>query len=109
MRRNALFHKVLPVLTKYFWEMTPYSNNSAHAPTVHSLRHTFVVNRINSWMQEGRDLSHMMPYLSRYLGHSTEEDTHYYYHLAASATNIIRNRDLQSQKVIPEVIPYEET
>lgn len=92
----------------YFWKMTPYSNNSARAPTVHSLRHTFVVNRINSWIQEGRDLSHMMPYLSRYLGHSTEEDTHYYYHLAASATNIIRDRDLQSQKVIPEVIPYEE-
>lgn len=93
----------------YFWAMTPYGNNSAHAPTVHSLRHTFVVNRINSWIQEGRNLSHMMPYLSRYLGHSTEQETHYYYHLAAAATKIIRNCDLQSQKTIPEVISYEET
>ena len=93
----------------YFWSMTPYNNNPVHAPTVHSLRHTFVVNRINSWIQEGRNLSHMMPYLSRYLGHNTEQETHYYYHLAAATTKIIRNCDLQSQKTIPEVIPYEET
>ncbi len=92
----------------YFWSMTPYGGNSAHAPTVHSLRHTFVVNRINTWIQEGKDLSHMMPYLSRYLGHRTAEETHYYYHLAAAATEIIREHDAQSQKVIPEVIPYEE-
>ena len=50
----------------------------------------------------------MMPYLSRYLGHKTAEETHYYYHLAAAATEIIREYDVQSQKVIPEVIPYEE-
>ena len=92
----------------YFWSMTPYGGNSAHAPTVHSLRHTFVVNRINTWIQEGKDLTHMMPYLSRYLGHKTAEETHYYYHLAAAATEIIREYDVQSQKVIPEVIPYEE-
>ena len=92
----------------YFWSMTPYGESSAHAPTVHSLRHTFVVNRINTWIQEGKDLSHMMPYLSRYLGHRTAEETHYYYHLAAAATEIIREHDAQSHKVIPEVIPYEE-
>ena len=83
-------------------------NDSTHTPTIHSLRHTFVVNRINNWIQEGRNLSNMMPYLSRYLGHSTEQETHYYYHLASAATKIIRDRDLQSEKVIPEVIPYEE-
>ncbi len=92
----------------YFWSMTPYGGNSVHAPTVQSLRHTFVVNRINTWIQEGKDLSHMMPYLSKYLGHKTAEETHYYYHLAAAATEIIRDHDLQSQKVIPEVIPFEE-
>ena len=84
--------------------MTPYSGNSVHTPTVHSLRHTFVVNRINTWIQEGKDLSHMMPYLSKYLGHRTAEETHYYYHLAAAATEIIRAHDIQSQRVIPEVI-----
>jgi len=53
-------------------------------------------------------MSQMLPYLSRYLGHKTIEETHYYYHLAAAATDIIRSRDMLSKKVIPEVLPYEE-
>lgn len=93
----------------YFWSMTPYGGNSAHAPTVHSLRHTFVVDRMNQWIADGEDMSRMLPYLSRYLGHKTIEETHYYYHLAAAATDIIRSRDTLSEKIIPEVLPYEDT
>ena len=92
----------------YFWSMTPYGENALHTPSVHSLRHTFVVNRINAWIKDGLDMSQMLPYLSRYLGHKTIEETHYYYHLAAAAADIIRSRDVLSEKVIPEVLPYEE-
>lgn len=92
----------------YFWSLTPYGSNTTHIPTIHSLRHTFVVNRINCWIREGYDMQNMMPYLSRYLGHKTIEETHYYYHLAASAIDIIRSRDEMSLKVIPEVNNYEE-
>ena len=53
-------------------------------------------------------MENMMPYLSRYLGHKTIDETHYYYHLAAAATDIIRNQDALSNKVIPEVTDYEE-
>lgn len=91
-----------------FWSKTSFGGNSAHFPTVHSLRHTFVVNRINSWIQEGTKLSQMMPYLSKYLGHRTAEETHYYYHLAATAADIIRSKDNQSQNVIPEAFYDEE-
>lgn len=38
---------------QFFWAQTPYSDNPEHTPSIHSLRHTFVVNRINSWIQEG--------------------------------------------------------
>lgn len=93
---------------QFFWAQTPYSDNPEHTPSIHSLRHTFVVNRINSWIQEGYDMENMMPYLSRYLGHKTIDETHYYYHLAAAATDIIRNQDALSNKVIPEVTDYEE-
>ena len=92
----------------YFWDLTSCEKNDIHYPTVHSLRHTFVVNRINNWILEGKELSQMLPYLCRYLGHKTIEETHYYYHLAASANLIIRQQDKQSKNIIPEVARYEE-
>ena len=92
----------------YFWSRTKYGDNTAHKPSVHCLRHTFVVNRINCWIKEGYNMNHMMPYLSRFLGHKTIEETHYYYHLSAAAMDIIRNCDLTSKKTIPEVTVYEE-
>ncbi len=49
-------------------------------PTPHSLRHSFVVHRIDQWVAEGKDLKNLLPYLSKYLGHSSIEQTWYYYH-----------------------------
>jgi integrase len=93
---------------KQFWEMTPFSVACDKAPTIHALRHTFVVNRMNQWMLEGISLNTIMPYLSKYLGHSSIEDTFYYYHQVDRAFQIVREKDSLSEKVIPEVIEYEE-
>lgn len=93
---------------KQFWNMTPFANTCDKAPTIHSLRHTFVVNRMNEWMNEGINLSSMMPYLSKYLGHTSIEGTFYYYHQVDSAFQIVHQKDSLSDSVIPEVIPYEE-
>lgn len=60
---------------RQFWDMTPYAGKCDKEPTVQALRHTFVVNRLNQWMAEGVSLNAMMPYLSRYLGHSGPEET----------------------------------
>lgn len=50
----------------------------------------------------------MLPYLSRYLGHKSPDETYYYYHLVSKAFDVIRSKDSVSSKVIPEVSPYEE-
>jgi len=92
----------------YFWKKTSYAGKYDIHPTVHSLRHTFVVMRMNQWMDEGIRLDVMMPYLSKYLGHSSVNDTFYYYHQVESAFHIIREKDTVSQHVIPEVYDYEE-
>lgn len=92
----------------FFWESTPYAGNSSIHPTVHSLRHTFVVMRMNQWMEDGISLEAMMPYLSKYLGHASVNDTFYYYHQVESAFGIVREKDTASQHVIPEVFDYEE-
>lgn len=86
-----------------FWKKTPYASNYSVHPTVHSLRHTYVVKRMNLWMAEGVDLQSMMPYLSRYLGHTSADETFYYYHLVESAHRIIKDKDTASLLVIPDV------
>lgn len=93
---------------KEFWNMTPYAGKVDKIPTVHSLRHTFVVTKMNNWMNEDKDFGAMMPYLSRYLGHTSIDETHYYYHQVVSAFEIVRKYDRIADRVIPEVVPYEE-
>lgn len=47
-------------------------------PTLTSFRHTFAVNRLIAWHQEGRDVNALMPHLSVYLGHVQPECTYWY-------------------------------
>ncbi len=86
-----------------FWSKTGYADVCDKKPTVHSLRHTFVVKRMNNWMEQGLDLNVMMPYLSKYLGHKGRKESFYYYHQVDSAFRIIRQKDKKSANVIPEV------
>ena len=90
-----------------FWEMTECSKHCEKRPTVHALRHAFVVGRMNKWMTEGVLLETMTPYLSRYLGHSGLSDTLYYYHHVREAFQILRQKDHLSAQIIPEVVKYE--
>lgn len=91
-----------------FWNMTAYACKVDKKPTVHALRHSYVVTKMNEWMSEGKDFNAMMPYLSRHLGHTSIDETHYYYHQTVSAFEIVRKLDRVSDTVIPEVMPYEE-
>lgn len=93
---------------KYFWNKTPYADKVDKQPNIQSLRHTFVVHRINDWMRNGYDFQRLLPYLCAYLGHKTINETHYYYHLTVAAFDIIRKHDVVAANVIPEVLPYEE-
>ena len=90
------------------WNATSFAPACPDKPTVHSLRHTFVVKRMNLWMEQGIPLRSMLPYLSKYLGHKSVEDTFYYYHQLDTAFRIVQNMDSKSKAVIPEVPAYED-
>lgn len=47
-------------------------------PRIHDLRHTFAVNRLSSWYEEGKDVQKLLKHLSTYLGHSKLSDTSVY-------------------------------
>jgi integrase/recombinase XerD len=47
-------------------------------PTLRALRHTFAVNRILEWYQQGLDVNRWLPHLSVYMGHVEPRDTYWY-------------------------------
>lgn len=87
-----------------FWNQTSISKRCDKKPTVHCLRHAFVIKRINLWMDKDVELKVMMPYLSNYLGHSGPIETYYYYHHVKESFNTIQRKDTYADKVIPEVM-----
>lgn len=74
-------------------------------PTPHSLRHTYVVHRIDQWIDDGNDVKQLIPYLSKQLGHSTPVETFYYYHMLLSSYKPVSS---SSRNLYPEVMTYEE-
>ena len=87
-----------------FWNKTAFADSCSVKPTVHDLRHSYVVERINLWMAQGLDFDQMLPYLSRFLGHKTFNETYYYYHYAEEAVKTIHRMDSTACRVIPEVM-----
>ena len=104
-----MFPKQRRILRKKFrqlWERTAASKQTGRQPSPHSLRHAFVVNRINAWATEGSDVESLMPYLSAYLGHAGVGETFYYYHQSFDAMAVVRERDTVLSRVAPEVIAH---
>lgn len=104
--RNPTNHVAKGTVCRMFnqcWKQTSFAGTCDTSPTVHSLRHTFVVKRINLWMKQGLNMNMMMPYLSKHLGHKGIDETYYYYHYVEESARIIREKDSLGKKVIPEV------
>ena len=49
-------------------------------PRPYDFRHHFAYANIERWMAQGKDVTAMLPYLSRYMGHAGFESTFYYVH-----------------------------
>lgn len=52
--------------------------DNKHQPHIHTLRHTFAVNRVTKWYKEGKDVQALLPILSTYMGHTKLEHTAVY-------------------------------
>ena len=93
----------LAIRFRSFWNETRFASDTVKAPTIHSLRHTYVVFRMNAWMLQGLDLNVMLPYLSRALGHKSSNETFYYYHHVMEAFRLIQDKDSLAATIFPEV------
>lgn len=88
----------------HFVRIANIGNKQFH-PVPHSLRHTYVVHRVDSWIQEGKDANKLLIYLSKQLGHCSLSETYYYYHMLESSFDPIKDK---TRDIYPEVTAYEE-
>lgn len=72
-------------------------------PRPYDFRHHFAYANIERWMTRGTDVTAMLPYLARYMGHTTIESTYYYIHTSPDFMNAYAHIADASQCVLPEV------
>ena len=72
-------------------------------PRPYDLRHHFAYASIERWMRQGKDVTAMLPYLSRYMGHATFDSTYYYGHTSPAFMNAYDQITRKAQSVLPEV------
>jgi len=80
-----------------------YQKGQKRKPTVHSLRHAYIIWTIRRWRSEGLDVEKMLPYLSKHVGHSTIQETYSYYNHYDSDFEHIRKDAEHFNSYIPEV------
>lgn len=74
--------------------------------TPYALRHNYATQTLMCWIEEGKNLDTMIPYLSSYMGHESFSATYYYIHLLPE--RLARMDFTRSDGIIPEVSDYEE-
>ena len=80
---NALKSERVQALLVKAWTSAMCSKDCPIPPRirVYDLRHRFASACLNRWLDEGRDLMAMLPYLREYMGHSSLNETAYYIHI----------------------------
>jgi len=93
---QRLFHRC--------WQQAGVSFSRSQKPRVMDFRHNFATRTFMNWLDDGRDINSLMPYLSAYMGHSEFKYTAYYIHLIPD--RLIRSTGVQWERMsalVPEV------
>ena len=109
-KSSLIFSVSSSTIEKYFYKVLKLANipRRENSPRVHDLRHTFVVHRIQEYVNEGKDVNVMLPILQKHLGHQSLNALSYYFHLTKEILGEIRMMSEEKFKdLIPEVT-YEE-
>ena len=65
------------------WQIAHPGRSPTELPRLrpYDFRHAYATTILQRWLDEGKDLSTMLPYLRTYMGHEHFEDTAYYIHI----------------------------
>ena len=89
------------------WTSAGMSMDVTPRPRAYDFRHHFACANIMKWMNEGKDIHAMLPYLMTYMGHSSLESTYYYIHLIPEFFSKYNELSSISDELLPEVEDYE--
>ncbi|HKM35404.1 MAG TPA: tyrosine-type recombinase/integrase [Lachnospiraceae bacterium] len=82
--------------------------HTGHGPRVHDFRHTYCINLLRKWVEEGKVLMAYMPYMRTILGHEGFEETAYYLKLTSEMYPFIRESLKTSFPDLIEEVVFEE-
>lgn len=71
-------------------------SHTGKGPRIHDFRHTYCVNLLRKWADEGKDLIAYLPYMRTMFGHESFEETAYYLKLTAERFPYIKERMKES-------------
>jgi integrase len=72
-------------------------------PRPYDFRHHFAYANIERWMRQGTDVTAMLPYLARYMGHASVDSTYYYIHTSPDFLDAYAEITARSGSLLPEV------
>ena len=93
----------LSVNFRNIWLSAGLKRDGKIKPRAYDFRHHFACANIMRWMSEGKDIHAMLPYLMRYMGHSSLESTYYYIHLIPDFFPQYCSMTASTEELIPEV------
>lgn len=88
---------------RFWYSAFPEKKDSGVSIRAYDFRHHFVYANMNRWLQEGKNVDVMLPYLMRYMGHSDVRNTLYYFHLVPDVYGAVIHKSSHSEGLIPEV------
>ena len=89
------------------WLSAGLSRSGDVKPRAYDFRHHFGCANIIRWTKDGLSAHTMLPYLMRYMGHSSLESTYHYLHLIPDFFPQYSILASSTEKLIPEVDEYE--
>ena len=90
------------------WDTAGLRKESDKQPREYDFRHHFAFANINRWVKDDVNVNAMMPYLMRYMGHSSLESTFYYIHLVPEFFGTYIEKTKVLEDILPEVDDEEE-
>ena len=84
-------------------------SHTGKGPRIHDFRHTYCVNLLRKWVDEGKDLMAYLPYMKTILGHETFEETAYYLKLTSERFPYIKDTLYKSFPNIIEEVELDES
>jgi len=92
---------------RYIWHAAGLKRDGKVKPRAYDFRHHFACANIIRWSKEGLNIHAMLPYLMRFMGHSSLESTYYYLHLVPDYFPQYVLLASSTEGLIPEVEDYE--